>query len=564
MMSRKKPLRLLLGLRLRDPGSPEVCRAALAALAEAEGLDSPLPLHWNLPLAPLAASGSRAAAELGARIKERVKAQADTVLPAGFRGAPHPLLQAEELDRELAWCRRNPWFPGAKSLLGQDPAHLLPLVPDLLREQAAGVYSRRGLVSVGVALPLEQALCRLFPKRGRYRFLFARTPGRAAVYACLIPPPGIDLARLARLPDALEVGQQPLFLLLELGEKASGPRLAPLLQTLAARYQLQPLSLARDPLFPAGEAAGEPPYDPAELLSALNPQELNSPQVLEGMERAAALRGRRRRRSDADLRSVLEAMAGAPRPAARNRERARPSSEQVLIASMAGLVSLDGPRFAATFEDGRFTGLRQDGTQILAGQPARSYLVLKGKIRELQTESAFSFERDPESGLRSVLKARLAGTDGEIRLQADAYFRDRELELEMDFSLSFPVFAPETTLEQLAPFELVLFVLGRQEQAQISCELGDGLVHRQALAAEPACRLLYGTRFLLSSLPAGGPALTLAVGGAGTGPLVLPLRVHRERGRCLLMANPFGSYSPVPAEAYSGRTERFSLRIGLQ
>jgi hypothetical protein len=280
------------------------------------------------------------------------------------------------------------------------------------------------------------------------------------------------------------------------------------------------------------------------------------------MERAAALRGRRRRRSDADLRSVLEAMAGASRPAARNRERTRPSSEQVLIASMAGQVSLDGPRFAATFEDGRFTGLRQDGTQILAGLPARSFLVLKGKIQQLQTESAFSFEREPESGLRSVLKARLPGTESDIRLQADAYFRDQELELELDFSLSFPVFAPGTMLEQLAPFELVLFVLGRQRQAQISCELGYGLVHRQALAAEPACRLLYGTRFLLSCLPTGGPALTLAAGGIT--PLVLPLRVQRERGRHLLLANPFGSYSPVPAEAYSGRTERFSLRIGLQ
>ncbi len=561
-MPRKKPLRLLLGLRLRDPGSPGACRAALAALAEAESLDSPLPLHWNLPLAPLAAAGSRAAAELGTRIKARVKTQADTVLLAGFRGAPHLLLQAEELDREIAWCRRNPWLPGAKSLLGQEPAHLLPLSPDLLREQACGLYSRRGFVSVGVALPLEQALRLLFARRGCYRFLLAQEPGRAAVYSCLLPPSGIDPARLAGLPDGLEVGQQPLFLLLELGAEAAGPRLTPLVQALAARYELEPLSLSRDPVFPAGNESGQPPYDPAALLSAFDPLELNSPQVLEGTARAAALRGRRRRRSDADLRAVLDATAGAPRSAARNRERARPSAEQVLIASMAGLVSLDGPRFAATFDDGRFTGLRQDGTQVLAGLPARSYLVVKGKTQELQTESAFSFEREPESGLRSVLKTRLPGTDGDIRLQVDAYFRDQELEL--DFALSFPVFPPGTMLEQLAPFELVLFVLGRQEQVQVSSELGDGLAHRQTLAAEPACRLLYGTRFLLSSLPARGLALTLAAGGIGASPLVLPLRVQRERGRRLLLANPFGSYSPAPAAAFSGRTESFSLRIGLQ
>jgi hypothetical protein len=236
----------------------------------------------------------------------------------------------------------------------------------------------------------------------------------------------------------------------------------------------------------------------------------------------------------------------------------------VLIASMAGMVSLDGPGFAATFDDGRFTGLRRDGTQVLAGLPARSYLGLRGKIQELETESAFSFEREPESGLRSVLKARLPGTDGELRLQADAFFRDGEQELELDFSLSFPVFAPGAVLEQLAPFELILFVLGRREQAQVTAELGVGLAHRQTLTAEPACRLLYGTRFLLSPLPARGPSVSLAPGSPEAGPLVLPLRVQRVRGRHLLLANPFGSYSPAPASAFSGRTESFSLRVGLQ
>jgi hypothetical protein len=563
-MSRKKPLRLLLGLRLRDPGSETACRSALAALEQAESLASALPLHWNLPLAPLAGAGSRAAAELRTRIKARIKTGADTVLPAGFRGAPHPLLLAEELDRELAWCRRNPWLPGAKSLLGQEPAHILPMVPDLLREQASGVYSRRGFVSVGVALPLEQAVRLLFARRGSYRFLLAQTTGRAAFFSCLLPPPVADPARLASLPDSLAVEQQPLFLLLEAGAEPAGPQLTSLLQALEARFVLEPLSLGRDELFPAGNAGAQPPCDPAALLSALDPLELNGPRLLEGAAFAAALRARRRRKSEADLRAVLDTVSGAPRSSARNRERARPSPKQVLIASMAGMVSLDGPGFAATFDDGRFTGLRRDGTQVLAGLPARSYLALHGKIQELQTESAFSFEREPESGLRSVLKARLPGTDGDIRLQADAFFRDGEQELELDFSLSFPVFAPGAVLEQLAPFELVLFILGRQEQAQVTAELGGGLVHQQTLAAEPACRLLYGTRFLLSPLPARGPSLSIAAGSPETGPLVLPLRVQRARGRHLLLANPFGSYSPAPAVGFSGRAESFSLRIGLQ
>ena len=72
-----------------------------------------------------------------------------------IRGRPHPLLAAEELEKELAWCRRNPWGAGAKALLGQDPRHLLPLAADLARERLDGVYGRHGFESVGLAEPLE-------------------------------------------------------------------------------------------------------------------------------------------------------------------------------------------------------------------------------------------------------------------------------------------------------------------------------------------------------------------------------------------------------------------------
>jgi hypothetical protein len=234
-----------------------------------------------------------------------------------------------------------------------------------------------------------------------------------------------------------------------------------------------------------------------------------------------------------------------------------------LIASMAGLVSLEGPQFAATFTDGRFSGLQRAGVQLLAGLPAKSYLTIRGKPQVLQTESAFSFEREPESGLRTALRARLTGTDQDTRLLIDAFFRDGENELELDFTLSLPAFPAGTVLEELAPAELVLFALGRGQQAQVTAELGDGQSHSESLGAGMVQRLLYGTRFLLSLGPNRGPAVTLSAGLAVAGPLVLPLRLLPARGRFLLLANPFGSYQPAPAAAFSGRTERFSLRIGL-
>jgi hypothetical protein len=299
------------------------------------------------------------------------------------------------------------------------------------------------------------------------------------------------------------------------------------------------------------------------LLSAFDPLELNGPAIQEAAARAAELRARRRRKGDADVRAVLNALAGEQRSAVKTREKARRVPEQVLVASMAGLVSLEGPRFAATFADGRFSGIRKDGTQLLSGLPARSFFTIRGKAQQLQTESAFSFERDPESGLRTALKARLAGTDRDTRLLVDAFFRDGEEELELDFTLSFPAFPAGTVLEETATAELALFALGRKDKVRVTAELGDGKEHTEILGAEPAQRLLYGTRFKFSSGPNRGPAVTFAAGPAGADPLVLPLRLLPSRGKLLLLANPFGSYQAAPASAFSERTLRFVLRIGL-
>jgi len=65
-MPRTKPLRLLIGLRLRDPASAPVLRAADAFLEEAASLETGfrLPLAWNLPLSPLEDNKSRAATDL--------------------------------------------------------------------------------------------------------------------------------------------------------------------------------------------------------------------------------------------------------------------------------------------------------------------------------------------------------------------------------------------------------------------------------------------------------------------------------------------------------------------
>lgn len=229
-MPGKKPLRLLIGVRLRDPAAESAAAEALLREAEALGAATPsgeppqepfrLPLAWNLALQPL----EQGSAALTARIKARVKAGTDTLLLMGYSGAPHPLLRAEELEKELAWCRRNPWGAASRGLLGQEARHLLPTAADPLRERLEGAYSRQGIASVGLTLTGPRALQR-FARKGSYRFLAGgpepggepTAPKPTLFYHALLLPAAARPPRPSSLVEMLAPGPEPLFLLLGLG-----------------------------------------------------------------------------------------------------------------------------------------------------------------------------------------------------------------------------------------------------------------------------------------------------------------------------------------------------------
>jgi hypothetical protein len=290
--------------------------------------------------------------------------------------------------------------------------------------------------------------------------------------------------------------------------------------------------------------------------------ELTGPRVLEAAARAESARARGRRRTESDIRAALTAWE--PQPAARAGRRA-PAGEAdtaTLVASMSGLVTLDGPGYAVSFADGRFAGLLRQGRQLLAGQPAESYLVVGGKRVALWTESAFSFERDDSSGLRSVLKGSLPS--GEAELVTQAFFPAREKHLQLDCVLRLPDLPPGLELEAVAPLELPLFRFARGDYVEVTAELSQRTVHSRAFPALEGEALLYGTRFRLARDP-GAPRLTLAPGPpAASGLLALPVRVVRVRREFLFLVSPFGSCASASAAAWSGKTLRFSLRIGLE
>jgi hypothetical protein len=562
-MPRTKPLRLLLGLRLRDPASENASRAAEAFLQEAASLQPRLPLAWNLPLAPIEARGR---SDLAVEIKTRVRSRSDSVLLMGYGGAPHPLLAAEELEKELGWCRRNPWGSGAKALLGQEPRHLLPLAADLAREALDGVYGRHGFESVGLAEPLEYALARFAgQRRATYCFPAESRPGRAALYPAWVMTAGGGARPIGR-PEASVlqaaaglVGRQPLFLLLEPGgegRREAGSLLANLLRTLEARFQPQFLSL--DEALTLGEAPSAGGVRPG----APDPLPLLCPTALEAASRAEALRAKPRRRTDADLRAVLETLGGfTPRPqaAARPRETRR-AAEPTLIAAMSGLVALQGDGLAATFADGRLSGLQRAQTWALGAGPADSYLIAGGRFLPLESDSAFSFEQGQDSGLRSVLKAPLDG--GEVELIIQACFREGQEDLELDFRLRFPELSPELGLQAVVPLELPVFALSHGERAAVSGELLGGGSFTSILGAEEGERLFTGSRLRLHKA-GGGPALIFSP-GAPSGVVILGVRVIRLRRGLHVLARPFGGRFKAPARLYSGRTLSFSLRLGLE
>jgi hypothetical protein len=568
-MPRTKPLRLLLGLRLRDPASESASRAAEAFLEEAASLQPRLPLAWNLPLAPLEAG--RLPTDLAVEIKTRVRGRSDAALLMGFSGAPHPLLAAEELEKELAWCRRNPWGSGARALLGQEPRHLLPLAADLVRDKLDGCYGRHGFESVGLAEPLEQALARLAgPGRTAYRFPVQQAPGKVLLYPAWVwsAARGTSLQQSTLQAAAAIAGRQPLFLLLELDDEAAGKAglLADLLQALEIRYQPQFLSLEE---ALAGQAQADrklalPEQEPpgSRGPAAPDPLPLLCPSVMEAASRAEALRARPRRRTDADLRAVLETLGGSPprpRSAARSRE-ARQAQEPTLVAAMSGLVALQGDGLTATFADGRLSGLQQARGSGLGAGPADSYLIAGGRFLPLASESAFSFEQGQDTGLRSVLKAPLDGGEAELIIQAR--FREGREELELDLRLRFPELPAGLGLQAVVPLELPVFALAAGERAAVSGELLGGGSYTQILEPEEGESLFTGARLRLHKA-SGGPALVFS-SGAPSGVMVLGVRVIRLRRGLHVLASPFGARFAAPARLYSGRILSFSLRLGLE
>lgn len=559
-MRRSRPLQLFLAARLYGGSAEEISErgeAVLEALAAACPDRSP-PLNWNFAAASLLENPSRRLHNLIVEIKARRGPRGDRLLPAGFAGAAHPELQQDELDRELAWCFRNPWFSALAAVFGEPPAAVLPFRADPLREAATGAYSAAGFRLL--AVPVRLAALASMASLAR---LWGLGEGRCSLLPAVALRGAAEAAALVRAAGSVGGPEARLMVLLDPPEPGDRDGLRELLRLLLAG-----LGHGRSLSFPPlEELCAELPPAGAPALSAIALAAEAGGPGRSALTRAQRLRTSRRR-SGAEVRSLLEALRCLPAPGSRGgrvaaAEARGPSrllsggpaargrrAEMVMSASMTGLVTLSGARYDAVFAEGRLSGFCRAGKPILGTGPARCYVCLAAEVVDLQTESAFSFERGPQRGVHTELTATLAPASSSLRLHVDSYFREGEDPLTIEMSLEFSDPADARRLTALVPLELSIGDAG----TALRCELPGGGVYREQLSVPEG--LVYGHRVWVCT---GEAELAIESPGGST---ALQFRRQGAR-RPLLRLNLGGTYALRPEAWPALLTGPIALRLGV-
>jgi hypothetical protein len=226
---------------------------------------------------------------------------------------------------------------------------------------------------------------------------------------------------------------------------------------------------------------------------------------------------------------------------------------------MAGSVALIGAAVQANFVEGRFSNLVKRGKEVLAGKPAQSFLTVGAKRVVLQTESAFSFERGGETGLRSTLSARIGEKSQPIRVVLDHYFEGNEPTLRLDIGIQYPPIR-QGLLYESAPLEICLYSFTQDDSLLIEAELGNGMRYSETVPHQKTLKRLYGKSFRIVKQDA--VVQLTAAPDYKTRTEQIEFQVRKQRGGYLLFANLGGSYLPQRAGFITNRMHVLSYWIG--
>jgi hypothetical protein len=332
--------------------------------------------------------------------------------------------------------------------------------------------------------------------------------------------------------------------------------LASLIELLTRRRKVDFLSFREKPSKKLSVSV-----DPTDLLNFVEPHgRLDEQTVWTQIENLR----KKKRKTNKQLCIILESLAGANPNNMLKRDKATVAAVrdelQITNVSMAGSVALIGKTVQATFVEGRLSNLVKRGIEVLAGKPAQSFLTVGAKRVDLRTESAFSFERDGQAGLRSTFSARIGEESQRIRVVLDHYFEGDEGMLRLDIGVHYPLI-PNALLYESAPLEICLYSFTQDDSLRIEVELANGTRYSEALPHQAMLKRLYGKKFRITK---GNAALQLIAAPAyKTRTEQIELQVRKRRGGYLLFANLGGSYLPQTAGFITNRKQVLSYGIGL-
>ena len=332
--------------------------------------------------------------------------------------------------------------------------------------------------------------------------------------------------------------------------------MARVLRLLSRHRTLEFVPFPGDEQDPAAE-----PVDPTELLKFVERAGVLHDDS--AWDRIESLRARKRR-SNMQVHELLDTVAAAGRGGATGRagksERAGEDRLQITSISMAGSVTLIGIDSRATFLEGRLSGLFDRGRSILPGVPARSFFSFGARREFLRTDSAFSFDREGQTGLRCMLSTRSAPAPGGVRITLDYYFTDEPNRLALDMTVHYPELPPGNARES-SPLEVCLCSFNDDEQLRIEVLIPSREPYRRTVAPRQGVCLLYGKCFTI--LRDSAAVQLVAWPAHGTRTEWIEFRVAKQRGTYQLWANLGGSYLVQPASLLSARRRSLSYSIGL-
>jgi hypothetical protein len=542
-MGKKAALQLYIGIAWPGSGLAE----AAAAVEPYLETFAQTPLHWVLPSHPALEKRAEGFDRVITEIKARVSRIGDAVIPAGYSGAPHPLLGLAEIRRELEWSLHNPWGSGVSDVFRKKPDVLIAAAPDFSREKAVALYADRGFRSIGV--PLD-------PGAGVYRFRAPSPDERLAVFHYF------DAARLGDSAPTRFVRSffprdlDRLFLLVRPDGRFTPASLFGLIDALRARRALAVAAFPEaETAAGTAQEAAPGPYRPAAIA--------DSPFFRLLREKAARLRSKGNLKNH-EMRELLVLTAGDPAELAKARsglaakETAREGT--AYTANMPGEILLPGNGFDAFFSGGRLLDLRAGRKGFLPACAPRAWAALAGREQPLPFDRIFSFEKNDLRGLETFVL--FPGPEREhVFTLRYAFAGEAPWLIVSAERLRRPSAAPDR-LTAVAPLEIPVGECSPNAPLVVRHLYADGSEARTAFSGDEPPTALAGTVFSVAR--AGRQLVFGYVPHKIESVSLLEVRVVRDKRRAAVYVNPFGAYRRESICELFAAGESRSFYIGVR